>query len=546
MKPRLVRATVVGGLFALAAAAPLGACSDDDTKKGRVGDDAGTSDGSTNVGGSAGQAGTGGTAGMGASAGTGGTGASAGAGAAAGNGGAGATAGAGGIPADAGSDADAGPTFHGLYVSPTGSDSGTGERMDPFATFTHAASVALAGDTIVFLDGTHTAAQITTVPDGVDVIADNPGAATLSSTTLGKVVLAGTTKVSGMIFDGFSPALEATTGTLSVEDSNFAASASALDLSGNVVATLSASVTHVWGGGASFAYTHGSASLTVNGGIFENLAGSNVFRATETSTLNLSSVQITGGAAFPATISGSAKATLDTVAVFTKSPQLFLVQNQAELTITNSDLAMDPTSPSRLECIRSELNGVGAISLTDVKLHGCGTGINSQLPGTLTLLRTEIYANDFAGMDIGFGAGGTMDVADSNIHDNGTYGMRLGGAGGGIYAIQFRMRGTSISNATEGLRITGDISSEWDLGKVGDPGGNTIAGSTTGLFSLVPATEQVFAIGNNWLPNVQGADAQGHYSATGAGAVLDITGPGSTGLNYGVAYASSLRLAENP
>jgi hypothetical protein len=58
----------------------------------------------------------------------------------------------------AGGDGGAGNVtpFHGLYIREEGDDTADGTREAPFETLAHAASVAQAGDTIVFLDGAYT------------------------------------------------------------------------------------------------------------------------------------------------------------------------------------------------------------------------------------------------------------------------------------------------------------------------------------------------------------------------------------------------------
>jgi len=77
-----------------------------------------------------------------------------------------------------------------------------------------------------------------------------------------------------------------------------------------------------------------------------------------------------------------------------------------------------------------------------------------------------------------------------------------------------KMRGSTVSG--NGLGIDVFDFGVADFGTVADPGGNTFAGNTElnidcdGNFGagLVPA------VGNTWQPNVQGADAQGHYAAS--------------------------------
>jgi hypothetical protein len=58
----------------------------------------------------------------------------------------------------------------------------------------------------------------------------------------------------------------------------------------------------------------------------------------------------------------------------------------------------------------------------------------------------------------------------------------------------------------------------------------------------------VYAVGNTWAANAQGADSQGRYvAAAGAGNKLEITGAVVDGQNYAKpAAGTTLRLAENP
>jgi hypothetical protein len=202
------------------------------------------------------------------------------------------------------------------------------------------------------------------------------------------------------------------------------------------------------------------------------------------------------------------------------------------------------------------MNGVGALTLTDVKLHHCSGGINSSIPGELTLLRVEIYDHTYSGISLGNGFGGNggkARITDCNLHDNAYFGIVFG-SGGNLN--DFKMRGTTVmagsdaANGTDAIRIDGSLSSTYDFGTVNDPGNNTILGSATdrtGL-RLMQTGATVYAVGNTWTPSVQGADAAGHYAApAGAGKTLDISSPVASGINYIEAYnGTTLRLAENP
>jgi hypothetical protein len=111
------------------------------------------------------------------------------------------------------------------------------------------------------------------------------------------------------------------------------------------------------------------------------------------------------------------------------------------------------------------------------------------------------------------------------------------------------MRNVQITgNTLSGVRLIGQTKP--DLGKVGSAGGNVFSGNATGgaaseanLVSQQAYGFYLFAVGNTWDPNQQGADSQGHYSATGSGAVLEVSS--GTGKNYALTD-TIMRLAENP
>jgi hypothetical protein len=118
------------------------------------------------------------------------------------------------------------------------------------------------------------------------------------------------------------------------------------------------------------------------------------------------------------------------------------------------------------------------------------------------------------------------------------------------------LRDSTVSGSGQaGIRIGDDTTC--DLGKVGDPGGNTLLGNGTtnqpALLSYLPDDvtlpndEICYAVGNTWLPDAQGASPQGTYAATGAGAVVEFEGLKNDGLNFWlIPTGSTLRVAENP
>lgn len=76
----------------------------------------------------------------------------------------------------------------------------------------------------------------------------------------------------------------------------------------------------------------------------------------------------------------------------------------------------------------------------------------------------------------------------------------------------------------------------FDLGTQADPGGNTLTSNTsTSLQMSLGNVRTVQAAGDTWNPNVQGADANGHYTTPTVK-----TGPAGSGTNYQISNASVL------
>ena len=545
-----------GAGFLAGASLILAACgSSDDKNKPRVpyggGGEAGTGD--VAAGGPAETAGTAGTAGSA------GTPSSSGEGGAAGEAptpSLGGAAGAGGAGEE--------PSGVGLYVGGNGNDTtATGALDDPFKTLAHAVTVANAGDTIVFLDGGYSFTSAVAIPDGVNLKAQNAGGAKLMGTTNGVSLLspAGSTRLEGLVLQQCATAVHYgpdSVGSLEVVNSSFVNCNLGIEVDGSVdvSVTTSPKTAMLGNGGAQFVSASGSSTVSVSGGVLENYMAAQVFDVHGDAVVDVGDVQILEGTAFAIGARENGQITLHDSTVATRGLELVLLQGKSELTITNSDLSIKAGVATRYECIRSEMNGFGAITLTDVKLHHCSGGINSSIPGELTLLRVEIYDHTYAAISLGYGfggLGGTISITDSNFHDNDVFGIVIGSVSN---LNIFKMRGTSVAagigaaSPSDAIRIDGSLASTWDFGKVNDPGGNTILGATTdrtGL-RLMQTGATVYAVGNTWKPSVQGADAAGHYSApAGSGQKLEVPSPVAAGINYIEAYnGTTLLLAENP
>lgn len=472
--------------------------------------------------------------------------------------------------AGAGGDGNVVP-FHGLYVGTTGSDTtGDGSAGNPFASLTKAIGIAQPGDTIVFLNGAYTAASSalasTVIPDGVNLMAETPGGVTLTgNNNLVLLKLAGSTRIEGFKFSAFQSVVQfvdgaTATGTLVIKDSSFKSCASqCLSLSGSTTTSIDAAVDAVLGDGTyNFAILTNQASLNVTGGVFQNFINGNIVNATDDSVVNLDGTKFLDGTSQGILLDKKAAAHLSHVTMVTQGQGLITQKGQSAVTITDSDLSMNPAT-SAYQCVRLEMDGLGSIALTDSKLHDCNGGFSGSLPGTLTLTRVEIYSMKFGGLDLTGGAGSSgavVRITDSNFHDfTGGPSLRINN---GANDTDIKVRGTKFINNMganwDTVSLQTSLGSSLDFGTLAEPGGNTFANNNVNNTALRLGSNgtamKANAIGNTWIASVQGADAQGHYAATGgAGAKLDIdsSSPNAVGRNYTVAYAGShILLAQNP
>jgi hypothetical protein len=123
--------------------------------------------------------------------------------------------------------------------------------------------------------------------------------------------------------------------------------------------------------------------------------------------------------------------------------------------------------------------------------------------------------------------------------------MLTGNRGLGIYIqgtaanaiATLTMRGSTVSQ--NGLGIDVFDFGVADFGTIASPGGNDFSGNTDDGVQIDGnfGARLITAVGNTWRPNVQGADAQGHY------AVATIPGPVafSPGLNFVLGSGWSLQ-----
>jgi hypothetical protein len=469
-----------------------------------------------------------------------------------GPGGAGTTAGA-SSEAGAGGEGNVVP-FHGLYIDEEGDDAASGTIDAPFETLAHAASVAQAGDTIVFLDGSYTLTTTVPIPAGVDLMAENAGAATvIGSGFNARIRLAGDTRLTGLELSTFYTAIDfagaaTATGTLIIEGTKFTnCQQVCLVLTGSVQAEVTGAAGAVLSnGGQSFATLAQTASLSIAGGVLQNHGTAGIIDADDASSVTLTDLEVLDGSGLVLSLADEAIGNVSGLTVATLSQVLFDQVNgsSSELTVTDSDLSIKSNVPMPYHCF-----GVytpAKLSISGSKLHGCGTGLKGFVPAELTLEEVEFYDLDL-GADL-YSGGGMVRIDGCQFRDVGNAAMRLGD---GSSLLDLKIRNTVVDVTTlanwGGLIIDAGNASTIDLGTLAEPGGNTFVQHTTVQNTALRLNTQAItiqAVGNTWTPNQQGADGQGHYQVL-TGKVRDDVAA-ANGINYNKAATTTLRLAQIP
>jgi hypothetical protein len=561
-RPYLALVLVVGGGATLAASCgnnsshpPYSSPLATGGSSGRAGRGSGGTSGTSALAGEAGTTagasgeGTGGHAGRRSTGGTGGT--SDGTGGTLIIGGAGAPY-TGDMSALAGSDGSGGAPGPGdaegrLFIGPGGFDAATGTRDNPFGTLAGAVAKAKAGNTIVFLAGNYTLPGLDdaiTIPDGVDIVADEPRLVVLSGAGDTLLDLAGDTSIDGIRFSGFATVVKATSddGSVTVTNSVFDScppdgSTSVVEVGGGASVTLTGDATHDWGDCPAFGSVTGSGTLAFDGGQlhFTGDAEPALFSASLSGKLTLSNLIATDGNRPVVLLADSARATIASATLSTLGSDAIVLGGEASLDVTNTDVALGSASGADA-CIRSNVSGTSSLTLAHSLLHDCPAGILGTAPSTVSLTDTELYGLSASGLDL-MGGIGTVHIDTSSFHDDGTRAVRFGGG-----SVQLTVRGTTVTTVPTGFELDGDASSSWDFGTLADPGGNTLTATTSSL--VLGSSTSVTAVGNTWTPSVQGADSAGQYAATGPSSTLEVTS--GSGQNYTDDYGATLRLAENP
>jgi Protein of unknown function (DUF1565)/Right handed beta helix region len=268
-------------------------------------------------------------------------------------------------------------------------------------------------------------------------------------------------------------------------------------------------------------------------------------RGETASDLTIDHVDVTGATCSTGVeLNGAAKATVDTASTRMLG-HTFDLHDRSTLALTNSTLTGDPAcnDPS-LDHASVNVGTSGAVTIDSTLIDGGYRGISLSATTSVTLANTTIRNVT----DDAIVGNANVTITGGELSNNGRAGIETAGGtwsltnvalkNDGVMAIYIQgdaltMRGCTVTgNPMFGVYIFGGTA---DLGTASSPGGNTFQGN--GLVGVdldaTSGTVTVPAVGNTWRPNVQGADAQGHYSAG------TVTGPVARNPDDNFAIATS-------
>jgi hypothetical protein len=408
-----------------------------------------------------------------------------------------------------------------IYVNPaSGADSNPGSDTAPLKTIKKALATAQSGQRVALQAGTYDITSGQTFPDTI------PNGVTVEAVSAGLAVLLGTAGQTAFTGSGND-----TLRYLTVQGFNILMNAST-----GIHVMYSTNVTNVQ---TCFNLT-GSTQGIANACTFKT---SGVASLTDIAQVTLNTSTTSGGG-------GDALVTLQKASIF----------NMNNSTMSDAQL----TGIAMYEASQATLYGC---SIANVSLHGAGGSSSIDMSGTAHLsLRstyisgaysydvlsrnagtiTTVRASTFSGTAIRMD-GGSFD-ADSSNFAYGTVAFLITGSStsyltlrnssvqyytssgimGGSGSFSISARNSTFTNCQYGIYVYG-TNGYLDLGTAASPGGNTITGNSqygvrVGFSGGITAS----AVGNTWIPNIEGANSAGKYSAQ----LLIGPTPNATPLNY--------------
>ena len=457
-----------------------------------------------------------------------------------------------------------------------GLDTNPCTQAAPCQSLTKAMAGAPAGSTFLLADGVYTpdteGAGGINIPDGATVQAIHPGAASLA--TLATNVL-GSATLNGLVIDrrgaafncggvNAASAVGAPTLTLIGVFSNCT---NWLSLGGKIKATMSpgalpggAYTSGLPNNATQWVGVNGAAELLIQGGVIDGhgsgnaIAQAGLLTATGTATLTLDGVTVRNWPhSVLAASGGNVVLRNGTLIDAVGKASVFCSTGGAILVADSGRLVMDHATLSNAAgagiCVLNNFNvnvrTTLQLTLSTITRSGGAAIQNESTQG----LGTTLTADGLSLTNNGYGifwtgrSGSSFDLRNSTISGS----TLTGGVGGiGIYLYfaelsSLKLRGSTVTgNVQYGVEIDGNLNA--DLGTAAAPGGNTFSGNgLAGLRSAAATGQFVDAVGNTWIANQQGADANGRYSTPPLYTPVPKTGPVS-GTNFKIDNATALNL----
>jgi hypothetical protein len=389
-------------------------------------------------------------------------------------GGTGGASGDGGSAGVAGADAGQDVAVDGVYVDPqNGLDTNDGTLASPFKTITKAAASVTSGQSVNLLDGTYDIASQTSL----DV--------TFPVTTF--------VQCADITFKG-----------------------------GTIDKITSVPVTA--------AFVRGAGKLAVDGLTIKDLPG-HAFVLVDNGSLVLKNVVIQGSGL--GTSSGTDRAVILMGGQNTQSP---LTES---LELDNTEIS-DGTGPGIALTLYGSIPSTPKLKFTNSHVdrnvqgglvYASGAVFDAGLTVTLDAVGSTFNGNQGPGIEL---PRATLTMTGGEVSNNTGAGIRLSHAPS---KNTLTIRDTAFAgNQGDAIRFEGSATSVLDLGKSGDAGGLVFtavpAAGAAAVNLLAPIAGS--AIGNTWMPSIQGANASGKYPA------INVIGGPATGRNVTLAAGASL------
>jgi hypothetical protein len=475
-----------------------------------------------------------------------------------------------------GASNDAGPTSSTVFVNPTTGDNANSGLSSAQAVkwITKAAEIARTlpnPRTILLEDGTYNqATQLNVgwyVPAGTTVRSVSAAGVTLHG-TVGATAFSfeGEGAVRNVTFDGYGHGVQVFgTGTFDMSDVHFIDVIDPMEFFDSIVATVDAGVTGTFavppatGFGPACLFAGGSAAVTFRNGVFQNVPGNDdgdIFKVQGNASLTIDNTVIYGSNVRAISMWENTHVVLmnseiHRVSLTTTGPAaaaIFLGGQGGtqpidySLDVVNSDILLNQV-PGVSMIVYGAFASKPVVKFTDSHIEGnTGSGfvvspiggVHSGVVNTVQVVDSTFNGNTLAGITMPVGA---VTITGGEFSRNGGHGVALTGT---AHANSLRVRGTKIeANEEDGIFFNGTAGSSLDLGTSAAAGEISFSTVAVGHSAVnLQAPIQGVAVGNTWIPNVQGASAAGLFTTP-----TTITGPAS-GLNATVVGGGGLIVAQ--